>query len=341
MQKPLTLGIAGLGTVGAGLLELLAHAQGAASPSSAGRPIAGRRRVARARKRQGPRRRHRPASRGSTIRSRWRADPSIDVFVELIGGVGRRRQGRGRGGARGRQARRHRQQGAARQARRRARQARRGEGRRAQLRGGGRRRHPRHQDAARRRSAANEVRRVYGILNGTCNYILTKMQDEHRSFADVLKEAQDTGLRRGRSDLRHRRLRHRAQARHADEPRLRHRASHFDADPRRGHPVDHARPTSRRPRTSATASSCSASRRGPRAASRRACIPAMVPQALGHRRGVGRHQRVAIDGDFCGNLLLVGPGAGGRATASAVASDILDIARGAVMPPLRHTARAT
>jgi homoserine dehydrogenase len=32
--------------------------------------------------------------------------------------------------------------------------------------------------------------------------------------------------------------------------------------------------------------------------------------------------------------LLIGPGAGGRATASAVAGDILDIARGAVMPPL-------
>ncbi len=37
------------------------------------------------------------------------------------------------------------------------------------------------------------MRRVYGILNGTCNYILTKMQDEHRAFADVLKEAQAKG----------------------------------------------------------------------------------------------------------------------------------------------------
>jgi homoserine dehydrogenase len=43
---------------------------------------------------------------------------------------------------------------------------------------------------------------------------------------------------------------------------------------------------------------------------------------------------VAIDADFCASLLLVGPGAGGRATASSVASDILDIARGSVMPPL-------
>ena len=34
--------------------------------------------------------------------------------------------------------------------------------------------------------AGNQIRRVYGILNGTCNYILTQMQEEHRAFADVL-----------------------------------------------------------------------------------------------------------------------------------------------------------
>jgi homoserine dehydrogenase len=41
--------------------------------------------------------------------------------------------------------------------------------------------------------AGNQIRRVYGILNGTCNYILTQMQEEHRAFAEVLKEAQDKG----------------------------------------------------------------------------------------------------------------------------------------------------
>jgi len=39
----------------------------------------------------------------------------------------------------------------------------------------------------------NAVSRVYGILNGTCNYILTLMEKEGRSFADVLKEAQAQG----------------------------------------------------------------------------------------------------------------------------------------------------
>ena len=41
--------------------------------------------------------------------------------------------------------------------------------------------------------AANRIRRVTGILNGTCNYILTTMRASGRSFGDVLKEAQDLG----------------------------------------------------------------------------------------------------------------------------------------------------
>ena len=39
----------------------------------------------------------------------------------------------------------------------------------------------------------SDISRVYGILNGTCNYILTLMEQEGRSFADVLKEAQKQG----------------------------------------------------------------------------------------------------------------------------------------------------
>src|SRR6185312_16551662 len=34
---------------------------------------------------------------------------------------------------------------------------------------------------------------VFGILNGTCNYILTTMEASGRSFADVLAEAQKLG----------------------------------------------------------------------------------------------------------------------------------------------------
>ncbi|HEX3499257.1 MAG TPA: homoserine dehydrogenase [Stellaceae bacterium] len=41
--------------------------------------------------------------------------------------------------------------------------------------------------------AANTVTRIYGILNGTCNYILTTMRESGRDFADVLAEAQKLG----------------------------------------------------------------------------------------------------------------------------------------------------
>lgn len=41
--------------------------------------------------------------------------------------------------------------------------------------------------------AANQIQRVAGILNGTCNYILTTMAREKRDFADVLAEAQKLG----------------------------------------------------------------------------------------------------------------------------------------------------
>jgi len=40
---------------------------------------------------------------------------------------------------------------------------------------------------------ANRIKAVYGIINGTCNYILTKMTDEDVEFADALKEAQKLG----------------------------------------------------------------------------------------------------------------------------------------------------
>jgi len=41
--------------------------------------------------------------------------------------------------------------------------------------------------------AANNIKSIYGIINGTANYILTKMTDEKLEFEDVLKEAQIKG----------------------------------------------------------------------------------------------------------------------------------------------------
>lgn len=42
--------------------------------------------------------------------------------------------------------------------------------------------------------ASNNFESIYGIINGTANYILTKMSDEGRSFEAVLKEAQEKGF---------------------------------------------------------------------------------------------------------------------------------------------------
>ncbi len=39
----------------------------------------------------------------------------------------------------------------------------------------------------------NSIKNIYGIINGTANYILTKMTEEGAEFSDVLKEAQDLG----------------------------------------------------------------------------------------------------------------------------------------------------
>jgi homoserine dehydrogenase len=41
--------------------------------------------------------------------------------------------------------------------------------------------------------AANRILSAFGIVNGTCNYILSKMTDEGRDFSEVLKEAQGQG----------------------------------------------------------------------------------------------------------------------------------------------------
>ncbi len=41
--------------------------------------------------------------------------------------------------------------------------------------------------------AGNRIQQIYGILNGTCNYILTTMRETGREFAEVLAEAQALG----------------------------------------------------------------------------------------------------------------------------------------------------
>lgn len=42
-------------------------------------------------------------------------------------------------------------------------------------------------------AAVNDIKEFYGILNGTCNFILTKMEEEGKGFNEILKEAQEKG----------------------------------------------------------------------------------------------------------------------------------------------------
>ena len=102
------------------------------------------------------------------------ADPDIDVVVEVIGGIEPARE-LILAALAARQAGRHRQQGAARQRRRRAvRRRRRGQPG-PPVRGGRGRRHPDRPGAAREPRGASPSGGCMGIVNGTTNYILTKM----------------------------------------------------------------------------------------------------------------------------------------------------------------------
>ena len=268
MNAPLRLGIAGLGTVGASVVRLLEaprrRVRRAARPADrASSPSARASASATAASRS-------TLSPGTTIRSALARSNSIDVFVELIGRRGRRRPRQHPRGARDRQGRGHRQQGAARRARRRS-SRKLAEERGAQLSfeaavGGG----IPIIKTLREALAGNRLTRLYGILNGTCNFILTRME-EGATYADALKEAQAARLCRSRSELRRRGPRRGAEARDPDQRRLRH-GDRPRRRLRRRHFRRSSRKISRRPRSSATASSCSASRSGPSPASSSACI---------------------------------------------------------------------
>jgi homoserine dehydrogenase len=182
--------------------------------------------------------------------------------------------------------------------------------------------------------------RIYGILNGTCNYILTRMEQERLSFADCLKEAQRLGY---------------AEA----DPT-------FDVE---GH--DTAQ------KLAILASLAFGTRIDPRAVYREGISsitpadlnaaaelgyrvkllgvavktdegieqrvhPTMVPKDTAIAQVMGVTNAVTIDAKGIAPITLVGPGAGGVATASAIVADLADIARSVRTPPFgRPTARMT
>jgi len=327
MSQPLRLGVAGLGTVGAGLLRLL-QTHGVRLAETVGREIVVTGIAARSRNKD----------RGVSLESmswfdaadRLAADPSIDVFVELIGGDDGPAKAAVEAALR---ARKHVvTANKALLAKHGTELARLAEKSGVAL----------NFEAAvaggipiiktmREALAANQIRRVYGILNGTCNYILTQMLEEHRSFGDILKEAQAKGYAEadptfdiGGFDTAHKLALLTSLAfgtRVAfDQIHIEGIESITQAD------IEAADDLGYRIKLLGVALMTESG-------IEQRVHPAMVSTDSAIAEVSGVTNCVAVDGDFSGNVLLIGRGAGAGATASAVASDIVDIARGTSPAP--------
>jgi homoserine dehydrogenase len=195
-------------------------------------------------------------------------------------------------------------------------------------------------DAIARGLAANRVRRVRGIVNGSTNFILTEMMQARRSYDEVLAAAQAQGYaeRDPSADVEG----HDAANKLAVLTRLA-----FGAWPRMDSIV--ARPPSLRGdgkpgitgvsasdiagavslglaiRLVATASTPGTAEPyfGLAGSVMTSAVPAAAP--LGRTDGV--LNRLEVDADPVGRISFEGPGAGGPATSSAVLADLLEIAR--------------
>jgi len=177
--------------------------------------------------------------------------------------------------------------------------------------------------------AGNRISRVAGILNGTCNYILTQMRERGREFAEVLHDAQKLGYAEADPafdvdgiDAAHKLAILAALAFgrpvafddvHVEGIR---RISALD--------IAFARELGYRIKLLGIA-------RQTEAGIETRVHPCMVPESAPIARVDGVFNAVVAEGDYCGRVMLEGRGAGAGPTASAVVADLIDIARG------RHT----
>ena len=184
-------------------------------------------------------------------------------------------------------------------------------------------------------AAANEIERVYGILNGTCNYILTVMEDSGRDFADVLAEAQAKGFAEADPafDIEGTDAAHKlailaaiafgaeidfAAVETAGIGRL------LAADIAQADALGYVIRLIGMAETDTSDGSCRLFQR---------VQPHLVPfdHPLAHVDGATN--AVVAEGNFSGRLLFQGAGAGDGPTASAVVADLIDIARGEIGAP--------
>ena len=172
----------------------------------------------------------------------------------------------------------------------------------------------------------NSIERIYGILNGTCNYILTRMEQEKMSFAECLKQAQQLGY---------------AEADPAFDIEGHDTAQKLAilASLAFGTKADQRAIYVEGISSIAAADLLAADELGyrvkllgvamktPQGIEQRV-HPTMVRKDSSIAQVMGVTNAVTIDAEGINPITLVGPGAGGAATASAVLSDIADIARG-------------
>jgi homoserine dehydrogenase len=178
--------------------------------------------------------------------------------------------------------------------------------------------------------AANGVERIYGILNGTCNYILTTMRRTGREFADVLAEAQTLGYAEADPSF------------DVDGVDAAHKLAILTAVAF-GCEVDFAGVHVEGIRNVSAMDIAYAEELGYRIkllgsarptehGIEQRVHPCMVPigTPIAHVEGV--FNAVVTEGDFVGQNVAEGRGAGAGPTASAVVADLMDIARGRTLP---------
>jgi len=178
--------------------------------------------------------------------------------------------------------------------------------------------------------AGNQFSRVYGILNGTCNYILTTMEESGRDFADVLAEAQQLGYAEADPAF------------DVDGVDAAHKLAILTSVAY-GCPVDFDAIHVEGIREISAIDIAYAAKLGYRIkllgiASKgengieQRVHPCLVPEKTPIAKVDGVFNAVVADGDFVDRTVFEGRGAGEGPTASAVLADIVDIARGTILP---------
>ena len=176
--------------------------------------------------------------------------------------------------------------------------------------------------------AANKISRVSGILNGTCNYILTRMERTGEAFEDVLADAQKLGYAEAEPsldvdgiDAAHK-LTILAAIAFGHTPQFDHVAISGIRDVSA---VDFAYAAQLGFRIKLVG--IAEPGRMPRM---QTCL---LPISTQLAKVDGVLNAVAFEGDPVGTTVLTGPGAGAGATSSAVLSDLVDIAAGRIPHP--------